>query len=186
MTHNEDLIDKNDFLTEKGREILQLVLQDENESLRFFNIIRNNLGYDIKNITKSQNLLPPIKTETKEDLERSIDGLTNFLTSLIPRLFSDIVFMFNTFEIINSYHIKNKKNIEDLAEALTKSEQVRDDALRTIVERMEKDKENYQYDKKFNSEHIEKLGKTVSEHHRIVKYSEREYKDKAKLADGLE
>ena len=26
MTHNEYLIDKNDFLTEKGREILQLVL----------------------------------------------------------------------------------------------------------------------------------------------------------------
>ena len=46
--------------------------------------------------------------------------------------------MFNTFEIINSHHIKNKKNIEDLAEALTKTEQVRDDAL-TIVERMEKD-----------------------------------------------
>ncbi len=35
MTYNEDLIDKNNFLSEKGREILQLVLQDENESLRF-------------------------------------------------------------------------------------------------------------------------------------------------------
>ena len=36
MTYNEDLIDKNNFLTVKGREIVQLVLQDENESLRFF------------------------------------------------------------------------------------------------------------------------------------------------------
>ena len=34
MTYNGDLIDKNN-LSEKGREILQLVLQDENESLGF-------------------------------------------------------------------------------------------------------------------------------------------------------
>ena len=69
MTYNEDLIDKNNFLTVKGREIVQLVLQDENESLRFFNMLRNDFGYGIENIIKSQNLLPPIKTETKEDLE---------------------------------------------------------------------------------------------------------------------
>ena len=94
--------------------------------------------------------------------------------------------MLDFLEIVNSNNLENKKILRELAEALTKSDKVRDDAIRTIIERMEKDKENIQYDLKLHKEDFKKLVENFSQDHQINKYLKREYKDKAKVADGNE
>jgi hypothetical protein len=186
MSSNEKLIDENNLLTETGKKVLKLGLQDEKESLLLFNMIRNGYKESIGNMNYVVNQIPDNDHFTYEQLEKTVIEVSELLMNAITKIYTDISFMFDTFEIVNSNHLENRKTIRDLAQALTKSEKVRDDAIRTIVERMEKDKENYQYDNKFYRENFEKLVKTISEFQRIIKYSEREYKDKAKVADGNE
>ena len=149
MVEQEELLDKNNILTEQGKKLLKLGLQDNAESIRFFNLARNDFGESRENLTKVFKVLLtdilPIENQTKEKKEQSRIIVKNVILSFVTKLYSDFALMFDISEIINSNNIENSKNIEDLTDALSKNDKVRDDAIRVIIEKHEKNREDVQY-----------------------------------------
>jgi hypothetical protein len=184
MRKHTKIFDDNYFLNDDGKRLIRLALQDTNESMNLFSRIREATKNHIKvfpELDKQINELPTIKNPTNV-----LKILTTTLLGFAQKYHLEQTLLLDFLEVVNSNNLENKKILRELAEALTKSDKVRDDAIRTIIERMEKDKENIQYDLKLRKEDIEKLAENFSQDHQITKYLKREYNDKAEVADGNE
>lgn len=184
MRKHIEIFDDTYFLNEHGKRLIRLALQDINESMNLFSRIREatkNHSKVFPEIAEQINELPTIKNPAQ-----ILKILTTTLLGFAQKYHIEQTLLLDFLEIVNSNNLENKKILRELAEALTKSDKVRDDAIRTIIERMEKDKENIQYDLKLHKEDFKKLVENFSQDHQINKYLKREYKDKAKVADGNE
>jgi hypothetical protein len=184
MKKKQEIFDDDYYLNDSGKRLIKLALQDIDEAKRLFNGIREsnkNHSKVFPELAEQINELPTIKNPTQ-----ILKILTTTLLGFAHKYHIEQTLLLDFLEIVNLNNLENKKILRNLAEALTKSDQVRDDAIRTIIDKMEKDKENIQYDLKSHREDIKKLAESFSQDHQITKYLKRDLKDKAKVADGNE